>query len=133
MAVDGPANSVHPFKLDTAPRARPPLPSLNRSGQPRHNAQPDHRVGRQLLSSIAPRARLASQHAGILPGCRRSNLALHGHRPADRKRRRTTYRLTMEEARARYVDPEPVPNSLEVREVSEQRGHGHVLGAKTKG
>ena len=26
-----------------------------------------------------------------------------------------------------------MPNSLEVREVSEQRGHGHVLGAKTKG
>jgi hypothetical protein len=28
--------------------------------------------------------------------------------------------LTIEEARARYVDPEPAPNSLEVREVSEQ-------------
>ena len=30
------------------------------------------------------------------------------------KRRRTTYRLTVEEARARYVDPEPVPNSCKV-------------------
>jgi hypothetical protein len=38
-----------------------------------------------------------------------------------------------EEARARYVDPEPVPNSLEVREVNEHGpGHGQVLGAKTK-
>jgi hypothetical protein len=26
----------------------------------------------------------------------------------------------MDEARARYVDPEPVPNSREVREISEQ-------------
>ena len=51
-----------------------------RSGQPRHDARPDHRV-----------------------------------------------------ARARYVDPEPVPNSLELREVSEQAaGHDQVLGAKTK-
>ena len=47
-------------------------------------------------------------------------------------RQSTTYRMKIEEARAWYVDPEPVPNSLEVREVSEQRGHGHVLGAKTK-
>ena len=38
--------------------------------------------------------------------------------PQTGKRRRTTCRLTMEEAR-RYVHPEPVPNSLEVREVSE--------------
>ena len=30
------------------------------------------------------------------------------------KRRRTTYPLTVEEARERYVDPEPVPNSPEV-------------------
>ena len=53
--------------------------------------------------------------------------------PQTGKRRRTTYRLTIEETRARYVDPEPVPNSLEVREVSEQaRGHGQVLGAKTR-
>jgi hypothetical protein len=35
------------------------------------------------------------------------------------KRRRTTYRLTIEEARARYVDPEPVPNSREVRYIRE--------------
>lgn len=36
-------------------------------------------------------------------------------------------------ARARYVNPEPVPNSVEVREVDDQaRGHGEVLGAKTK-
>ena len=36
-------------------------------------------------------------------------------------------------AGAKRSDPEPVPNTLEVREVSEQaRGHGHVLGAKSK-
>ena len=46
---------------------------------------------------------------------------------------RSIVRVTIEEARARYVDPEPVPNLLEVREVSEQRGHGLVLSAKTKG
>ena len=34
--------------------------------------------------------------------------------PQTGKRRRTTYRLTVEEARARYVDPEPVPNSREM-------------------
>ena len=50
----------------------------------------------------------------------------------------STSRLSASERlspRARYVDdPEPVPNSLEVREVNEQaRGHGQVLGAKTKG
>jgi hypothetical protein len=49
------------------------------------------------------------------------------------KRRRTTYRLTIEEARELYVDPEPVAYSLERREVEEQaRGHGQVLGARTK-
>jgi hypothetical protein len=52
--------------------------------------------------------------------------------PQTGKRRQTTYRLTIQEARARHMDPEKVPNSLEVREVNEQRGHGHVLGAKTK-
>ena len=53
--------------------------------------------------------------------------------PRTGKRRRTTYRLTIEEARARYVDPEAIPSSLEVREVSEQaQGYGHVLGAKAK-
>ena len=52
--------------------------------------------------------------------------------PQTGKRRRTTYRLTIEEARARYVDPVPIPNSREVREISEQRGYGHVVGGKTK-
>jgi hypothetical protein len=52
--------------------------------------------------------------------------------PLTRKRRRTTYRLTIEEARERYEDPEPVPGSLELREVNEDaRGHGAVLGAPT--
>ena len=50
--------------------------------------------------------------------------------PLTGKRRRTTYRMTMEEARVRYLDPEPVPSSLERREVNEQAvGHGQVLGA----
>jgi hypothetical protein len=34
--------------------------------------------------------------------------------PQTGKRWRTTYRLTMEKARTRYLDPEPVPNSREV-------------------
>ncbi len=52
----------------------------------------------------------------------------HSIRPAG-----GTTRKQITARRARYVDPEPVPNSLEVREVSEQaRGHGQVLGAKTK-
>ena len=34
--------------------------------------------------------------------------------PQTGKRRRTTYLLTMEEARARYVDREPVPDSRKV-------------------
>jgi hypothetical protein len=39
------------------------------------------------------------------------------------------YRLTEDEARARYVDPEPVPNSLEVREVNDTaQGYGHKIG-----
>lgn len=52
--------------------------------------------------------------------------------PLTGKRRRTTYRLTFEEARARYVDPVPVEHSREVREVN-QRAAGHVqtLGAAT--
>ena len=51
--------------------------------------------------------------------------------PLTWERRQTTYRLTIEEAHARYVHPEPVPNSLEVREVNEQApGHGQVLAAK---
>jgi hypothetical protein len=50
--------------------------------------------------------------------------------PLTGKRRCTTYRLTAEEARERYVDPEPVPGSLELRDVNEgARGHGPVLGA----
>jgi hypothetical protein len=53
--------------------------------------------------------------------------------PQTGKRRRTTDRLTIEEARARYVDPELVPNSREVREVNERAlGHRQVLGAKNK-
>ena len=53
--------------------------------------------------------------------------------PLTRKRRRTAYRLTLEEARERYVDPEPVPNSREVRQVNERAaGHGQTLGAITR-
>jgi hypothetical protein len=45
--------------------------------------------------------------------------------PQNGKRRRTTHRLTIE----RYIDPEPVEWSREVREVSEQAiGHGQTLG-----
>ncbi len=52
--------------------------------------------------------------------------------PLTGKRRRTTYRLTLEEARARYLDPEPVPWSREVREISENaRGHGQTVGGLT--
>jgi hypothetical protein len=48
-------------------------------------------------------------------------------------RRRTTYRLTLEEARERYVAPDPVPCSLERREVNEQAiGHGQTLGSKMR-
>jgi hypothetical protein len=51
--------------------------------------------------------------------------------PVTGKRRRTTYRLTVEEARERYVDPEPVPRSLERREVNEHTcGHGQTLGSR---
>ena len=51
--------------------------------------------------------------------------------PLTGKRRRTTYRLTIEEARERYVDPEPVPGSLERREVNEQarRSRADARGA----
>jgi hypothetical protein len=49
--------------------------------------------------------------------------------PQTGKRRRTTYRLTIEEARARYLDPEPVPNSLERREV----GMRHPVTATCSG
>lgn len=38
--------------------------------------------------------------------------------PLTGARRRTTYRLTVEEARERYVDPEVLPWSREVRECS---------------
>ena len=49
--------------------------------------------------------------------------------PRTGKRRRTTYRLTMDEARVPYVDPEPVPGSPEQREVNEQAiGHDQTLG-----
>ena len=52
--------------------------------------------------------------------------------PLTGKRRRTTYRLTLEEARERYIDPQPVPWSLERREANErERGHGQTLGAPT--
>ena len=55
-------------------------------------------------------------------------LALHRPDLLTGKRRRTTYRLTIEEARERYVDPEPVPGSLERREMDEQAsGHGQTL------
>lgn len=54
--------------------------------------------------------------------------------PLTGARRRTTYRLTVEEARERYVDPEVLPWSLEVREVQREDapGHGQHLGDATK-
>jgi hypothetical protein len=50
--------------------------------------------------------------------------------PLTGKRRQTTYRLTLEEARERYVDHDPVPGSLEGREVGDGRpvGHGQLIG-----
>ena len=60
------------------------------------------------------------------PRCRR----VHSIRPAAAQRAAQAQR-DHRVMRARCVDPEPVPNSLEVREVSEQ-ACGHVLGAKTK-
>ena len=52
--------------------------------------------------------------------------------PLTSKRRRTTYRLTLQEACQRYVDPERVRSSPERREVSEQAvGRGQTLGAPT--
>lgn len=77
--------------------------------------------------------RLASQLASILPGMPTIELSLFTVTdPLTGKRRRTTYRLTIEEARERYVDPEPVPYSLEVRQVNERAaGHGQTLGAPT--
>jgi hypothetical protein len=42
--------------------------------------------------------------------------------PQTGKRRRTTYGLTLEEARERYVDPEPIPGSLERHEAKRQGG-----------
>ena len=41
--------------------------------------------------------------------------------PQTGKRRRTKYRLTIEEARAPYGDPEPVPNSRERSEIVANR------------
>jgi hypothetical protein len=38
--------------------------------------------------------------------------------PLTGKRRRTTYRLTLEDARERYIDPQPVPGSLERLDVT---------------
>jgi hypothetical protein len=54
--------------------------------------------------------------------------------PLTGKRRRTSYRLTVEEAHQRYADPEPVPGSLERREVTDQPiAHGQTLGVPTTG
>ena len=39
--------------------------------------------------------------------------------PLTGKRRRTTYWMTMQEAREHYLDPVPVPDSLEIREVDD--------------
>jgi hypothetical protein len=44
--------------------------------------------------------------------------------PQTGKRQRTTYRLTVDEARERYVGPEPVPGLVERREVNDKAvGH----------
>jgi len=54
--------------------------------------------------------------------------------PLSGARRRTAYRLTVEEASERYIDPDPIPWSLEVREVQDEDapGHGQHLGDVTK-
>jgi len=41
--------------------------------------------------------------------------------PLTGKRRRTSYRMTLEEARLCYANPEAVPSSLERREVEAKR------------
>jgi hypothetical protein len=51
------------------------------------------------------------------------------HDPRTGKRRRTTYRLTLAEARARYIDPQPVDGSREVQ--ADGPGYGATLGAGT--
>jgi hypothetical protein len=46
---------------------------------------------------------------------------------------KTTYRMTVEEVRERYIDPVPLPWYREVREVNEPAiGHGPTLGATTR-
>jgi hypothetical protein len=79
-------------------------------------------------------ARLVSHERRILPGCGQSNSGSSTVTdPRTGRRRRTTYPVTIEEARARYVDPEPVPWSREVRQVNEgAAGHGQMLGAITR-
>ena len=51
------------------------------------------------------------------------------HDPRTGKRRRTTYRLMLAEARARYIDPQPVDGSREVQ--ADGPGYGATLGAGT--
>ena len=110
-----------------ARQGRPVLQELTRRPRPnRITASGDS----SAATSLSSRARLASQPRGT---CRPPTTGLwlfDGHRPAHGEA--PAHDLPMDEARARYVDPEPVPNSLEVREVSEQRGRGEVLGGKTK-
>ena len=43
--------------------------------------------------------------------------------PLTGKRRRTTYWMTVQEAREHYLDPVPVPDSLEIREVDDDDAH----------
>ena len=65
--------------------------------------------------SVAPRSGRRRDHRGLAD-------------PLTCKRRRTTYRITLEEARERYVDAERVPYSVELRQVNERApGHGQTL------
>ena len=54
-----------------------------------------------------------------------------------RKRRRTTYRLTLEDARERYVNPQPIlqisPAARGERARERMIGHGQTLGANPQG
>ena len=104
-----------------------------------HGAPPCDRppIGSRYANVIracgSERVHFHQRAAGIFPSMLTVELWLFTVTdPQTGRRRRTTYRLTLEEARERYIDPEPVPWSLERREVNEQaRGHGQTLGAPT--
>ncbi|MET0166375.1 MAG: hypothetical protein ABW318_15390 [Vicinamibacterales bacterium] len=82
-------------------------------------------------AALLPRERLLRGRNGVTQA---STIGVIAPAPSGQPRLnapRECYRITAWRA-ARYVDPEPVLNTRDVREVSEQRGYGQVLRAKTK-